>query len=134
MSIWAFQEKLDSIGHFYTAYKNADQLTSTFNQQLDKHAPDLGLLESIDRCRPNLGTARTFQARTKAFTDEYLYSETGPVPFGGRETELRVLDEWLADPQGPPRMLITAPAGRGKSALLVRWMSCKTEAFVGQSA
>jgi hypothetical protein len=123
MSLWAFQEKLDSIGHFYTVYKNTDQLTSKFNQQLDKLASYLGSREPFARGgRANLGTARSSQARTKAFTDEYLYSETGPVPFGGRDNELRVLDEWIADPHGPPRMLITAPAGRGKSALLVRWM------------
>jgi hypothetical protein len=70
----------------------------------------------------DLGIARIFQSRTRVFTDEYLVSETGPVPFGGRDAELRRLDEWLSDPQSPPRMLVTAPAGRGKSALLVRWM------------
>jgi len=72
--------------------------------------------------RADLGIARISQSRTQAFTDEYLVSETGPVPFGGRDDELRRLDEWLFDPQSPPRMLVTAPAGRGKSALLVRWM------------
>jgi hypothetical protein len=70
----------------------------------------------------DLGIARIFQARTRVFTDEYLVSETGPVPFGGRDEELRRLDEWLFNPNSPPRMLVTAPAGRGKSALLVRWM------------
>ena len=49
-------------------------------------------------------------------------SRVSPVPFGGRDAELRHLDEWLLDPQISPRMLVTAPAGRGKSALLVRWM------------
>ena len=72
--------------------------------------------------RMDLGIARIFQTRTRAFTEEYLVSETGPVPFGGRDDELRRLDAWLFDPQSPPRMLVTAPAGRGKSALLVRWM------------
>ena len=71
--------------------------------------------------RVDLGIARIFQTRTRAFTDEYLVSETGPVPFGGRDDELRRLDE-LLHPQSPPRMLVTAPAGRGKSALLVQWM------------
>jgi len=70
----------------------------------------------------DLGVARIFQTRVRAFTEEYLVSETGPVPFGGRDAELHRLDEWLFDPQSPPRMLVTAPAGRGKSALLVRWM------------
>lgn len=70
----------------------------------------------------DLGIARIFQSRTRAFTEEYLVSETGPVPFGGRDDELRRLDAWLLDPNSAPRMLVTAPAGRGKSALLVRWM------------
>ena len=36
MSLWAFQEKLDALGHFYTRYQNIDQLKFHFNQQLDK--------------------------------------------------------------------------------------------------
>jgi hypothetical protein len=38
MSLWAFQEKLDALGHFYTRYKNTDELKFHFNQQLDKLA------------------------------------------------------------------------------------------------
>ena len=44
-----------------------------------------------------------------------------PVAFSGRQQELAQLDEWLADEAAPPRFLITAPAGRGKSALLAHW-------------
>ena len=36
MSLWAFQEKLDTLGHFYTRYQNIDQLKFHFSQQLDK--------------------------------------------------------------------------------------------------
>lgn len=36
MSLWAFQEKLDALGHFYTRYQNLDGLKLHFNQQLDK--------------------------------------------------------------------------------------------------
>jgi hypothetical protein len=59
--------------------------------------------------------------------DEYLVSETGEVPFGGRDRELRRLDAWLADENAAPRMLVTAPAGRGKSALLVHWMKSRQD-------
>jgi hypothetical protein len=76
----------------------------------------------LGQSRSDLGIASIFQARTRAFTDEYLVSEAGPVPFGGRDLELERLNAWLLDPNAPPRMLVTAPAGRGKSALLVQWM------------
>jgi tetratricopeptide (TPR) repeat protein len=38
MSLWAFQDSLSSLGHFYTRYNNIDQLKFQFNQQLDKLA------------------------------------------------------------------------------------------------
>lgn len=38
MSLWAFQEKLDALGHFYTRYQNIDALKLHFSQQLDKLA------------------------------------------------------------------------------------------------
>src|SRR5262249_8521281 len=65
---------------------------------------------------------REFQRKVRAFRDEYLISELGKVPFGGRDRELNCLDAWLCDDKAAPRMLVTAPAGRGKSALLVQWM------------
>lgn len=44
MSLWAFQEKLAKLGHFYTVYKNIDELKFKFNQQLDKLAAN-GFIE-----------------------------------------------------------------------------------------
>jgi hypothetical protein len=44
MSLWAFQEKLSALGHFYTIYKNVDELKFKFNQQLDKLASN-GFIE-----------------------------------------------------------------------------------------
>jgi hypothetical protein len=44
MSLWAFQEKLSALGHFYTVYKNIDELKFKFNEQLDKLAAN-GLIE-----------------------------------------------------------------------------------------
>jgi hypothetical protein len=67
--------------------------------------------------------APRFQSKIQEFLEEYLVSETGPMPFGGRDAELKNLDRWLGDEQAPSRLLITAPAGRGKSALLVRWVT-----------
>jgi hypothetical protein len=44
MSLWAFQEKLGVLGHFYTVYKSIDELKYKFNQQLDKLASN-GFIE-----------------------------------------------------------------------------------------
>jgi hypothetical protein len=44
MSLWVFQEKLDKLGHFYTVYKNIDELKFKFNQQLEKLAAN-GFIE-----------------------------------------------------------------------------------------
>ena len=58
--------------------------------------------------------------RIQNFLSEHLGTSEFSVPFGGRAVELASLDKWLED-DGPPYLLLTAPAGRGKSALLVHW-------------
>lgn len=68
------------------------------------------------------GTGGTYGARLSNLFSEYLEAEGGqPVPFGGRQDELRELYNWLDDPERPSRLLLLAPAGRGKTALLIRW-------------
>src|SRR5579883_1592181 len=64
-------------------------------------------------------------ARVQHFLAEYLGDARHPVPFGGRERDFERLDTWLANRQAPPYLLLAAPAGRGKSALLLRW--CRSE-------
>jgi hypothetical protein len=44
MSLWAFRKKLGGLGHFYTVYKNTDELKLHFNQQLNKLAKN-GFIE-----------------------------------------------------------------------------------------
>jgi hypothetical protein len=44
MSLFAFKAKLDSLGHFYTSYKNIDDLKYQFERQLDKLA-DSGFIQ-----------------------------------------------------------------------------------------
>lgn len=58
--------------------------------------------------------------RVKRFLEEYLGHGDSPVPFGGREEALRGLDIWI-EADREPFALMVAPAGQGKSALLVRW-------------
>jgi len=66
-----------------------------------------------------------YDQRFQNFLTEYLGTDSHPVPFGGRDGALKMLDTWLAE--STPYLLLAAPAGRGKSALLVRWLdSLKT--------
>ncbi|WP_372351189.1 hypothetical protein [Streptomyces sp. KL116D] len=60
--------------------------------------------------------------RIENFVTEYLGGRGHPVPFGGRDADLAALDDWLDDPVATPYLLLSAAAGRGKSALLVRWV------------
>ncbi|MEX2261587.1 MAG: ATP-binding protein, partial [Bryobacteraceae bacterium] len=59
----------------------------------------------------------------KDFIHYYLGSESRPAPFGGRGWELERLSRWLDDRNAKPYLLVTAPGGRGKSALLAHWAS-----------
>jgi hypothetical protein len=70
-----------------------------------------------------------FSSRVRGFVSEYVGTPQRPVPFGGRDAELAQLDGWLRDEGAPPYLLVTAGAGRGKSALLVRW----TQSLVSSS-
>ncbi|WP_421799807.1 DUF4062 domain-containing protein [Haliscomenobacter sp.] len=62
-----------------------------------------------------------YSARIENFLNEYLGTEQQPVAFGGRGEELDMLTDWLNDEEQTPYMLLAAPAGKGKSALLVHW-------------
>ena len=66
-----------------------------------------------------------YDQRIQNFLTEYLGTDAHPVPFGGRDEALHMLDNWLAE--STPYLLLAAPAGRGKSALLVRWLDMLRE-------
>jgi hypothetical protein len=63
-----------------------------------------------------------YAANIQNFLTEYLGTPERPVPFGGRDSDLAGLDAWLDNPHAAPYLLLAASAGRGKSALLVRWV------------
>ncbi len=78
--------------------------------------------EVITSLSQGLGSLRTdYRTGVNNFLVEYLGTARYTVPFGGREADLARLDLWLDDPASPPYLLLSAPAGRGKSALLARW-------------
>ena len=56
------------------------------------------------------------------FVRHYLGTAEAPIPFGGRGREIELMNRWFTARDGPSRMLVTAGAGRGKTALLVRWL------------
>jgi hypothetical protein len=61
------------------------------------------------------------ETAVRNFMNHYVGRADQPVAFGGRQAELARLDSWLSGPDTTPFMLVTGPAGRGKSSLLVRW-------------
>jgi hypothetical protein len=75
-----------------------------------------------------------FAGKIQAFLEEYLVAEdpTRPTVFGGRDDELERLNRWLQDDEKPPRFVLAAPAGRGKSAILVHWIGrLETKGVIG---
>jgi NACHT domain len=68
-------------------------------------------------------TPATFRGLVRRFLQAYLGTPDSPIPFGGRSAQLDELNCWLRNPSASANLLITAPAGRGKTALLVRWIS-----------
>ncbi|ONK09548.1 putative ATPase [Streptomyces sp. MP131-18] len=89
------------------------------------HRRDHRWREAADAVSPLLaglmGMSAGYAGRIENFLVEYLGREGAPVPFGGRDPQMNELTAWLADPQAAPYALVAAEAGRGKSALLVRW-------------
>lgn len=72
-----------------------------------------------------VSAASEYAGKVEEFLEEYLVTEEGPgtVVFGGRDEELKHLDDWLTDDRAAPRLILVGPAGRGKSALLVHWLT-----------
>jgi hypothetical protein len=64
----------------------------------------------------------THRLKIEKFIEYYVGTKDRPVPFGGRQKELEELSGWLSEQTSPPHLLVAAPAGRGKTALLVNWL------------
>jgi hypothetical protein len=126
-------EQRKRVNQFFQRFRNPDgsykggintyKTPQSFAERLKSDLRTLLAKRLGETTRPVvISVGRRFERATKAFLDEYLASETGRIPFGGRDRELKRLDAWLSDCGAAPRVLVTAPAGRGKSALLVHWM------------
>lgn len=72
------------------------------------------LVQGIDSLR------RDWATRISSFLEAYTGTEDQLNVFCGREDDVDAVRTWLARPFAPPNLVITAQAGRGKSALLVR--------------
>jgi hypothetical protein len=57
MSLWDFQEKLKHLGHFYTVYKNIDELKFKFNEQLNKLIGD-GFIKFDNSAEGNINNSK----------------------------------------------------------------------------
>ena len=75
------------------------------------------------------GFGLDYSGSIQNFLDEYLGK-----PFGGRSQELEELDNWMTTPDASQKLLISAEAGRGKSALLVNWYALLVERGLAQTA
>ena len=58
-------------------------------------------------------------SRLERFLSDYVGREGSTVPFGGRDRELVELKRW--ETGSTQRGLLVAPAGRGKSAMMMHW-------------
>jgi pimeloyl-ACP methyl ester carboxylesterase len=85
----------------------------------------VSILRFLQRLRPAVPASTPdipSSGLVAAFRASYLCSTDRSIVFGGRKREIAQLNEWLIDEKSTPFMLVTGPTGRGKSALLVRWL------------
>ena len=71
MSLLAFQKKLDQLGHFYTVYKNIDELKLKFSSQLDKLAA-IGFIGMNAVKEENLQMKNVIQQADKIYNIEKI--------------------------------------------------------------
>lgn len=101
--------------HTCVEFSSPSELAARLSADLHNWLVDRILSRGLERLSVD------YLTRIQGFVSEYLGSPDRPIPFGGRDAELQQLDTWLLTPRAPPYLLVAAGAGRGKSALLVRW-------------
>jgi hypothetical protein len=113
----AFREEVRA-HHIVVEFRTAEELQARVAADLHNLILDRLLVQGIGKLQADYDT------RIRRFVAEYLGDAQHPIAFGGRDYELKILDRWLDDDRAPPYALLAGSAGRGKSALLVRWVQC----------
>jgi hypothetical protein len=122
-SRWAFMDKLNALGHFYTVYKNIHELMFNVNQQLDKHIK----FETVTS--PLLGAHIHFRGTDVAreimpVIDSERQSKV--QDFTGRQWLLAEIRNWFNDNDASPTLLLEGDAGVGKTAAAAKLVAeCK---------
>jgi len=62
--------------------------------------------------------------------DVLLATSTEAAPFRGRKDELASLERWWDDPNQPPAMVVTGPAGSGKTRLVTEFAASRPVPWV----
>lgn len=89
-------------------------------RQIRASFPELAIVDTGPFSVLDCGVAAAQGDYLREFLRFYLGTEALPVGFGGRGDRLRELERWLMDDVHPFGLLVSR-AGRGKSALVVRW-------------
>lgn len=96
----------------------------------DEPTRDVAILSPRDQLVEGIDALpQPWAGRIRSFIDAYVGTAERPNVFCGRDEDVQQLLQWLERDDVPPNLLVTAPAGRGKSALLVRaamkWATCE---------
>ncbi|HKV09673.1 MAG TPA: DUF4062 domain-containing protein [Thermoanaerobaculia bacterium] len=109
-------------GHTVSSFSSPEELAAKVTADIHHWLLDHHLASAVDfMVREYRALPTDYAGRVRNFFTWYLGSQKVAVPFGGREDNLVLLDAWLDDPHSTPYLALSAPAGRGKSALLVQW-------------
>ena len=81
--------------HSNTLMKLCDGLGITLDDLKAKEREFARAGKAEDTRKGDLGIALSFRRKLTAFREEYLVSDRGRVPFGGRDAELDQLNSWL---------------------------------------
>lgn len=120
-SLWAFQEKLSALGHFYTVYRNTEDLLLQFNEQLDRLGEDWFTMPTIPSVKQdNNGTGLPKELNLNV-------PKTHPDDIIGRDQDLKSLHDLLWN--NKRAVLVNGLGGIGKTTLVQAFISKYYDAY-----